>query len=103
LDLDRILLIAYSAIIDVSKHEKTLEAIKKHPRPSNQRWAEVESLLLHYGAEIKEAKGSAIVVVLNGIRAVFHRPHPGDKADKGAIANALELLRKAGIREAREE
>jgi hypothetical protein len=88
----------------VGKHEKTLEAMLQHPRPSNLRWADVESLLEHYGAEIKERKGSAIKVTLNGQKAWFDRPHGGsDKADKGAIANALDLLRKAGIDEAKEE
>lgn len=67
-----------------------------HPKPSNLRWSDVESLLVHRGATVKEKSGSAIVVSLAGIRAVFHRPHPGDKADKGAIVNALELLKRTG-------
>ncbi len=79
------------------KHEKTLETMLQHPKPSNLRWADVESLFEHYGAEIKERKGSAIRVTLNGHKAWFDRPHPGDKADKGAIENALALLRAAGI------
>ena len=87
----------------MGKHEKTLEAMLQHPKPSNLRWADIESLLENYGAEIKERKGSAISVTLNGHTAYFHRPHPSDKADKGAIANALELLRRAGIKEAQEE
>jgi hypothetical protein len=84
----------------VGKHEKTLQAMLQHPKPSNLRWTDVESLLEHFGAEIKERKGSAIGVTLNGHKAWFHRPHPGDKADKGAIANTLEFLKKAGIKEA---
>lgn len=44
----------------MSKHEKTLEAMRQNPKPSNLRWADVESLLVHYGAEVREGKGSAI-------------------------------------------
>jgi hypothetical protein len=84
----------------MGKYEKTLEAMRQHPKPSNLRWAEIESLFRHYGAEIKERKGSAISITLNGQTAYFHRPHPGDKADKGAVETALALLRKAGIKEA---
>ena len=80
----------------MGKHEKILRAMLAHPKPSNLRWSDEESPLVHHGATVKEKPGSAIVVSLAGIRAVFHRPHPGDKADKGAIVNALELLRRAG-------
>lgn len=66
--------------------------MRRHPRPSNLRWADVESLFVHLGAVIREGKGSAISVTLGGKTAYFHRPHPGDKADKGAIATALKLL-----------
>ena len=41
---------------------------------------------------MREGKGSAISVTLCGRTAYFHRPHPGDKANKGAIATALRLL-----------
>lgn len=89
---------AKCAIIEsVGKHEKTLEAMKQLPKPSNLRWAEIEALLKHHGAKIKEGAGSAITITLNGKKGYFHRPHPSDKADKGAIENAMELLRQAGI------
>jgi hypothetical protein len=71
--------------------------MKQLPRPSNLRWAEIEALLVHHGAQVKKGSGSAIVISLKGKKGFFHRPHPGDKADKGAIENALELLRQARI------
>ena len=86
----------------MGKHQKTLKAMRPHPNPSNLRWADVESLFESYGAEIKERKRSKISVTLNGQTAYFHRPHPSDTADKGAIEIALALLRKAGIKEARD-
>jgi hypothetical protein len=66
--------------------------MRRHPKPSNLRWADVESLLVQLGAVVNEGKGSAISVTLKGKTAYFHRPHPDDKADKGAIATALKLL-----------
>jgi hypothetical protein len=71
--------------------------MQQHPKPSNLRWSDIESLLVHEGAVIVEGKGSAITVNLYGHKGYFHRPHPGDKADKGAIENALSLLRIAGF------
>jgi len=71
--------------------------MRRHPRPSNLRWAAIESLLVHFGAVVREGRGSAISVTLNGITAYFHRPHPGDKARKWQIEIALRLLEEAGV------
>jgi hypothetical protein len=84
-------------IVLVGKHEKTLEAMKQLPKSSSLRWADIENRLIHRGACVKEGAGSAISVSLNGEMAFFHRPHPSDKADKGAIENALEFLRRSGV------
>jgi hypothetical protein len=81
----------------LGRHERTLSAMQRHPRPSNLRWADVESLLPHLGAVVREGKGSAISVTLRGRTAYFHRPHPGDKARKWAIEAALRLLDEAGV------
>ncbi len=69
----------------------------RHPRPSNLRWADIESLLVFVGGVVREGKGSAISVSLRGRTAYFHRPHPGDKARKWAIDTALRLLDEAGV------
>jgi hypothetical protein len=81
----------------LSRHERTLDAMRRRPRPSNLRWADIETLLAHLGAVVREGKGSAISVTLNGITAYFHRPHPGDKAKKWHIATALRLMEEAGV------
>ena len=80
----------------MSKHERTLNALRRHPRPSNLRWADINSLLVHFGAVVREGRGSAISVTLNGITAYFHRPHPDDKARRWQIEIALRLLQEAG-------
>ncbi len=61
------------------------------------RWSDIESLLGHFGAVVREGRGSAISVTLNGITAYFHRPHPGDKARKWQIETAVRLLEEAGV------
>jgi hypothetical protein len=87
----------YAIMRTMGKHEKTLEAMRQRPLTANLRWSDVEKLLIHLGAAIKAGKGSAISVSLHGKKAYFHRPHPGDKADRGAIETALKLLDQAGI------
>jgi len=79
----------------MGKHEKTLQKMQQHPRPSNILWDDVEKMLISFGGKVKEGRGSAISITLEGQKAFFHRPHPGNKADKGAIETALNLLKKA--------
>jgi hypothetical protein len=54
-------------------------------------------LLVHLGAVVKEGKGSAISVSLRGSTAYFHRPHPGDKINKGAVVTVVHLLEQEGF------
>lgn len=79
----------------MGKHDKTLQKIQQRPRPSNILWDDVEKMLINLGGVVKEGKGSAISITLAGQRAFFHRPHPGNKADKGAIETVLQLLKRA--------
>ena len=79
------------------KHQRTLEAIFKIPVQSGVEWKECESLLRHLGAEISEGNGSRIRIYLNGVRAVFHRPHPRKETDRGALVSLKKFLMHAGI------
>ncbi|NQZ61396.1 type II toxin-antitoxin system HicA family toxin, partial [Crocosphaera sp.] len=58
------------------KQQKTLVKLFEQPVRSDISWKDIESLLLALGAEISEGRGSRVRVALNGVRAVFHRPHP---------------------------
>jgi hypothetical protein len=49
-------------------------------------------LLVSLGAEISEGAGSR-----DGIKAVFHRPHPQKETDKGASDSLRKYLENAGI------
>ncbi len=80
-----------------SKHKKTLEAIFDDPTRSNIAWSRIENLLVALDADISEGRGSRIRVALNGIRMVFHRPHPKKETDKGAVKSVQRFLKTAGV------
>ena len=79
-------------------HRKTLQAIFEDPARSNIAWADVEKLLLALGADLSEGRGSRVRVFLNGVRAVFHRPHPRKETDKGAVKSVRRFLTEAGFK-----
>lgn len=79
------------------KQRKTLEMIFKVPVSSNVKWADIEALLEGLGAEISEGNGSRVRIVLNEVKAVFHRPHPRKETDKGALVSMRKFLQNAGI------
>jgi hypothetical protein len=79
----------------MNKHQRVLEAIFE--KRANIAWSDIESLLLYYGAEISEGRGSRVRMALNGVRAVFHRPHPKKETDRGAVASMRRFLMEAGI------
>ncbi len=81
-----------------SRHRKTLERIFATPVQANIPWQEIESLFIALGAEIYEGSGSRVRILLNGVVATFHRPHPQKETDKGAIVRVRVFLRDAGVK-----
>jgi len=81
-----------------SKHRKTIELIFKNPVHANILWTDIERLFVGLGGEISEGSGSRVRVKLNGVRAVFHRPHPEKATDKGAVNSVQRFLENAGVR-----
>ena len=79
------------------KHHKTLEAIFEDPVKANIPWRDIEALFEELGAEISEGSGSRIRVALNGVRAVFHRPHPRPETKKVAVKSVRRFLIEAGV------
>jgi HicA toxin of bacterial toxin-antitoxin, len=79
------------------KHRSTLQAVFDDPVRSNIAWRDVEAMLVALGAEITEGAGSRVRIALNGVRAVFHRPHPQKETDKGAIRSLRRFLTEAGV------
>lgn len=82
----------------LAKHRKTLGAIFTDPVLAGIPWRDIEALLTACGAEISEGQGSRVRVALNGVRAVFHRPHPQKETDKGAVKSVRRFLREAEVR-----
>ena len=80
-----------------SRHRKTLTAIFADPVKSSIAWDDIEALLRAAGVEITGGNGSRVRLALNGVRAVFHRPHPENEADKGAVKSMRRFLTEAGI------
>jgi hypothetical protein len=75
-----------------------LEAIFDKPERANIPWREIEALFLALGAEITEGSGSRIRVAFNGVRAVFHRPHPRKETDKGTVKSVRRFFEAAGVK-----
>ena len=80
----------------MGKHQRTLAAIVS--KKANIPWADIEAMLVSLGAEINEGSGSRVRIALNGVRAVFHRPHPQKETDRGAVASMKRFLHEAGIK-----
>ncbi len=79
------------------KHRHTLQAIFAEPVRANINWANIEAMLIAHGAEVTEGEGSRVRMALNGVRAVFHRPHPQKETDKGAARSMRRFLTEAGV------
>ena len=83
------------------KNKTTLAAIFENPVRSDILWKDIESLLYALGAEISEGRGSRVRIVLQSIRAVFHRPHPRKETDKGSVRSMRRFLISAGVKNAK--
>ena len=80
-----------------SKQRGTLKAIYVNPVRSDIVWTDVESLFVALGAIIRQGRGSRVGVALNGIKAVFHEPHPEKEMCKGAVKSVREFLEKGRV------
>lgn len=100
--LDIKLVVSYIDIMTKisSKHQTTLKAVFIDPIRSNVLWSDIEKLLKALGADISEGKGSRVRIHLNGVRAVFHRPHPKRETDKGALKSMRRFMIEAGVKNA---
>ena len=79
------------------KQRQTLKAVFSLPVRSDIKWTSIENLFKALGAEVSQGRGSRVRVSLNGIKAVFHEPHPERETDKGAVKAVKEFLMNADI------
>lgn len=75
--------------------KKMLRAVFSDPIRANIHWNDIENLVRDLGGEVAYGDGSSVIFSLNGIRAVFHSPHPQKEASKGRIRKFREFLREA--------
>jgi len=79
------------------KQKKTLEKIFESPERSDVNWSNIESLIISLGGEITEGQGSRVRIYLNGVRAIFHRPHPQKETRKSAVKSVRRFFEEAGV------
>ncbi len=79
------------------KHQRTRKAVFTDPVSAGIAWRDVEAMLVHHGGLIEEGAGSRVAVMLNGVRAVFHRPHPRKEASQPLIRDVRAFLIQAGV------
>lgn len=79
------------------KHRRTLDKILAKPERSDTPWKDIETLIIALGGRISEGRGSRVRIFLNGVRAVFHRPHPQRVTDKGAVKSMRRFLKEAEV------
>ncbi len=79
------------------KQRRTLERIRDNPVRNDIKWSDIESLFEALGAEIRGGSGSMVIVKLNGVRAVFHSPHPRPDTKQWAITKIRRFLDEAGV------
>ena len=94
--IDNSIIKRYYNVVD-KKHQKVLDAIFDKPIRSTIPWKDIEALFVALEAEVTEGRGSRVRVELNGVRAVFHRPHPEKETDKGALRSVQRFLIEAGV------
>jgi HicA toxin of bacterial toxin-antitoxin, len=82
-----------------NKQLKVLKHIFESPIRGDVLWTDVETLLAALGADISEGNGSRVRFILNGVYAVFHRPHPRKEIDKGALKAVRRFLIEAGVKD----
>ena len=80
------------------KHQVTLERLFEQPARSDIKWSAIERLVEHLNGEISEGRGSRVRMHLNGIVAVFHRPHPNPEASKALVKDVCRFLSEAGVK-----
>lgn len=81
-----------------NKHKATLADVFHDPVKSSINWKNIESLFIALGAAVTEGNGSRVRISLNGVLAVFHRPHPQKETDKGAVKSVRRFLENAGVK-----
>ena len=91
------LVVPWDTVLSNRKHVTTLQSIFAQPVLASIRWSDIETLVRSLGGDLEEGSGSRVRMELNGVRAVFHRPHPAPTTDKGTVKSVRRFLVVAGV------
>lgn len=80
------------------KHQKVLSAIFSDHPSSNIHWKEIESLLVHLGAEFREGSGASLVAIINGVEFPMHRSHHNTTMSKKSLHQLKKFLESVDIK-----
>ena len=80
------------------KHQKVLSSIFSDHLSSNIHWKEIESLLIHLGAEFREGSGASLVITLNGAEFSMHRGHHNSTMTKKSLHQLKKFLQSVNIK-----
>lgn len=80
-----------------STHRKTLLAVFADPLNGALEWRRIEALLVAAGCTVTEGRGSSVTIEKGGLRAYFHRPHPGKEALRYRVRDARDFLISIGV------
>ncbi len=82
----------------MSKKDKLTDRLLK--KPKDFTFDEMESLLSHFGFELKQGgTGSGVKFIKDGSNEVinFHKPHPDGVLKRYVLDQVIEKLRKDGL------
>jgi hypothetical protein len=88
----------YDSFVMNKAQQATLNALFARPTRADIRWSSIEALIRALGGEVMERAGSRVAARLNGVTAVFHRPHPRPETKKGAVDAVRQFLANAGVK-----
>jgi hypothetical protein len=80
-----------------SKHAKILRAVFARPTLASIVFADLESLIVALGGQVRQGDGSRVVFELNGKFLYPHRPHPGKEARRYQVEELRALLQEQGF------
>jgi len=82
------------------QHCRTLCRLFERPTRADVEWKDFVSLVKKLGGDVGtggRTSGSAHRALLNGRRAVLHKPHPDPRMKKGSVESARDFLAAAGV------
>lgn len=82
----------------MSKIDKLVERCLRQPTPNNIKWAQLVSLMEHFGFTAECGSGSHHTFQhVNGLTVMIPRPHPDPDVKPRYVKIAIEALESLGL------